>query len=67
MTIRWTPEMDAALRALRAEGRGQNYIGVRIGVAGEVVARRIKQLGLPVWARGGGHRQTGPRLPRKQN
>lgn len=56
--IVWTPEMDAALIEARAQGLGYEATGEVIGVANRVVKRRVKQLGLPTWGRGGGKRGT---------
>lgn len=61
MTVKWDDDMDAVLRAMRAEGRGHHTIGAVIGVDGSTVKRRIVKLGLPVWSKGGGYRPRGVR------
>lgn len=61
MTIEWSPEMDAVLRTMRADGAGYHPIGDVIGVDGTVVKRRVIALDLPVWSKGGGRRPHGIR------
>jgi hypothetical protein len=57
--IIWTPEMDAALRQLRADGVGLAATGQALGVCNSAVKRRVQALGLPMWDKGGG-RKRGP-------
>lgn len=45
--ITWTPEMDGALRNLRARGIGFDRCGEVIGVNKGTVARRVDALALP--------------------
>ena len=48
--VTWWPEMDDELRRMRALGHGYERCGRRIGVSNVVVHRRVKELGMPVWA-----------------
>lgn len=45
--IVWTPEMDGALRDLRARGIGFDRCGQVIGVNKGTVAKRVDTLALP--------------------
>lgn len=49
--IIFTPEMDAALREMRAKGKGQEPCAKRIGVAVVVINKRLVELGMPTNAR----------------
>ncbi len=44
--IEWTPEMDAALRALRASGMAIFWCAHEIGVCYQVAVMRCRELGL---------------------
>jgi len=46
MTVRWTPEMVAALHRLRAEGVPLYYCAERIGVGYPTVVYKARELGL---------------------
>jgi hypothetical protein len=56
-TVVWTVPMDKTLIAMREAGNGYKQIGGVIGVAPQVVERRVIELGLPTWGRGGGFRR----------
>jgi hypothetical protein len=56
--VRWTPEMDAKLYELRADGYGYEAAAKVIGVANGTVRHRVKALGLPVWGKGGGRKRV---------
>lgn len=45
--VAWTPEMDAALIAARAQGLGGNRIGEIVGVSCLLVLNRVRELGMP--------------------
>jgi hypothetical protein len=53
----WTVPMDKTLIAMREAGNGYKQIGGVIGVAPQVVERRVIEIGLPTWGRGGGFRR----------
>lgn len=44
MTFLWTPEWDAELRRLRAEGRSYSAIAVRFGISRSAVIGRAARL-----------------------
>lgn len=46
MTIQWTPEMDAELAAMYAQGRPSAEIAERFGIAASTVGLKVKRLGL---------------------
>ena len=56
--IAWTSDMDAALIAMRREGCGYSRCGTRIGVDGDIVARRVRELGMPTWGHAGMQRDA---------
>ena len=45
-TITWTPEMDAALRAMRSRGESLSAVADRVGVSCQAVAKRCRVLGI---------------------
>ncbi|MGI4876680.1 MAG: helix-turn-helix domain-containing protein [Janthinobacterium lividum] len=49
----FTAEMDAVLRQMRAQDAGVRRIADKLGVSASTVTRRIKELGLREWGRGG--------------
>ena len=58
--IRFTPEMDAAIRELRAKGEWWRRIADRVGVDRKTLMRRVDELGISRQAEQFPHRRSYP-------